>query len=116
MRIVVWILSTGLSVVGLIGSVWYLWLYLRRRRSPGRSPLEGSRPWRPVGAVLCAVVSVLFYVALHYIDPARRPGLFLALWAIVLLLLLCLCVMAVVDILYTRRLVRQALGRSRRTG
>ena len=112
----VWILSCGLSLVGLIGSVGYLWWHYRQKRRAPRSPLAGHRPWRPVGAVLCAVVSALFYVGLHHLDATRRPGLFLAWWAVILLLLAALCVMAVVDVLYTRRLIRPVPRRPDRTG
>ena len=111
----VWILSCGLSLGGLIGSVGYLWWHYRQKRRAPRSPLAGHRPWRPAGAVLCAVVSVLFYVGLHYVDADRRPGLYLALWGMVLLMLACLCLMAIVDVLYTRRLLRDTLRRSDRT-
>jgi hypothetical protein len=110
--VLIWILSYGLSLAGLLGSVTYLYLYRRRRQSRRRLPLEGHRPWRPVGALLCAGVSVLFYVGLHYVSAAERPGLYLLLWGVILLMLACLCLLAIVDVLYTRRLLREMRGRS----
>jgi cobalamin synthase len=107
-----WILTTALSAGGLAGSVGYLWRQSASGRDPARSSsLGGKRPWRRWGAVICAVVSVLFYVGLHHLDPAERPGTYLLVWIVILLLVLCLCVLALVDMLCTRRLTREALHR-----
>jgi hypothetical protein len=95
--------------------VAYLGWYRRRQRSPRPSPLEGSRPWRPAGAVLCAAVSILFYVGLHHLDPTQSPGWFLLLWVVVLLLLASLITMVLVDLRYTRQLVRQLTNHQQRT-
>lgn len=106
-----WILTIGLSVAGLLTSIVYLIVNFRRRPT-ARSTLTGQRPWRPAGAVLCAVVSILVYVGFHHVDPTQHPVAFLLIWAVVLLLLLCICLMAIIDLLYTRRLLRQALGQA----
>jgi peptidoglycan biosynthesis protein MviN/MurJ (putative lipid II flippase) len=108
----IWILSYGLSVAGLLGSGAYLWFYLRRGTPRERKPLEGHRPWRPVGALLCAAISVLFYAGLHVVSAEQRPGLYLLVWALILLMLAGVCVLAIVDMLYTRRLLREMRGGS----
>ncbi len=107
-----WLLSTGLSLAGLAGSIVYLWLHLRRDPSADGGVLGGPRPWRPVGAVMCGLVSILFFVGLHYVNPVDSARLYLALWSAVLLLLLGIVGMAGIDLLYTRRVVRQ-MRRSR---
>ena len=109
-EIVYWFLSSGVCVVGLGTSLWYLWAS-RPGQVQRSSPLAGKRPWRRWGAAVCGLVSVLFYVGLHHLDPARRPRTFLAVWIVILLLVICLCVLALVDILYTRRLLRKTLRR-----
>jgi len=65
------------------------------------------RPWRRVGTVLCVFISVMFLAGLLWLDPKQKPITFLAYWAIILLLLLWLCALAIRDILFTRKLIAE---------
>lgn len=105
-----WILTTGLSLTGLAASVLYLVVRFQRRTA--HSPLTGHRPWRPAGAVLCAAISILAYIGFGHLDHTRHQTAFILLWAGILLLLLCLGLMVVIDLRYTRRLLRRALGQN----
>ena len=104
------IMATVLPVLGLGSSCWYLWRGWGRARSgAGGSPLDGPRPWRRWGAMLCAAISVLIYVGMRQIDPGHRPRAFVILWAVVVLLVFGVCVLAGVDMFFTRRWTRQTL-------
>ncbi len=114
--IVYWLLTTGLCGIGFAASVGYLIFSAGRPREAGGTVGPAARrPWRRRGAVVCAVICVLFHVGIHHVDPQRWPRLFLALWIVVLLLVGWLCLLALADILYTRKLTRESLQRSRRS-
>jgi len=115
--LIYWLLSTGLCAAGFLGSAAYIaYSYWTRHRSGAAGgELSGDRPWRRRGAAVCALVCVLFHLGLHHVDPARRPRLFLALWIVVLLLVGWLCLLALADMVYTRKQTQQALRRSRRS-
>jgi len=107
------ILTTGLAAVGLAGSLGYIALASRRKIPPDAAGSAGEdRPWRVWGAVVCGLISVLFYVGLNHVNPHARPRTFLLLWAVVVLLVLTLCVLAGVDIVHTRRRLRERGRRS----
>ncbi len=108
------IMATALPVLGLGSSCWYLWRGWGKTRSGAvGSPLDGPRPWRRWGAILCAAISALVYVGLRQVDPGRRPRAFVVLWAVVLFLVFCVCILAGVDMFFTRRWARQALRTNR---
>jgi hypothetical protein len=68
--------------------------------------LQGDRPWRRVGAVLCLVVGVMFLAGVWWLDDRvarEQPLLFTVYWSLILLLLVWLCVLAFRDVMYTRR-------------
>ncbi len=106
------IFSTAICFAGVIGGVAYLVLRSRRDDAAAGSMLAGRRPWRPIGALLVVVVSLLTYGGLNLIDHRLHPAAYLALWGLVMLLTICLGVLAVIDVIYTRRLLRRAMERS----
>ena len=59
--------------------------------------------------------SVLFYLGMHHVNPSRWPRVYIILWIVVLLLVLWLCIIAAADMLYTRRITRETLQKSRRS-
>ena len=110
-----WFFTTGLCGLGFGVSVWYVWASSPTAEPDGEAPPAAQeRPWRRRGAIVCAVTSVLFYVGMHFVDPSRWPKTFLGIWIVVLLLAFWLCLLAVADMLHTRRLTRQELQRNRR--
>ena len=108
------IMATALPVLGLGSSCWYLWRSWGRARSGAAgSPLDAPRPWRRWGAMLCAAISALIYVGMRQVDPGHRPRAFVVLWAVVLLLVFCVCILAGVDMFFPRRWTRQTLRTNR---
>ena len=99
---------------GLIGSVAYLVWWLRWRRgveSVSASPFD-RRPWRPVGAALCGLISIWMFVGLYALTWDNPIALALY-WLLLLLLIVWLCLLAARDLLYTRRKMAE-LGRTER--
>ncbi|MCP4246381.1 MAG: DUF4184 family protein [bacterium] len=108
------IMATVLPVLGLGSASWYLWrTWGNRKPAVVNSPLDAPRPWRRWGAILCAAISALVYVGMRQIDPGHRPRAFVILWGVVLCLVFCLCILAGVDIYFTRRWTRQTLQTNR---
>ncbi len=110
-----WLFTTVLCAAGFLLSMGYLILSFRRGSDgAAASPLSSHRPWRRLGAAICALVSVMFYAGIHHLDPARFPRVFIFYWIIILLLVVWLCGLALVDMLYTRKLMRQIQQKRRR--
>jgi hypothetical protein len=110
-----WFFTTGLCAIGFAVSVCYIWASYRRSSGENPSATSVTRPWRRRGAIICAVVSVLFYLGMHHVSPYRWPRVYIVLWIVVLLLVLWLCIIAAADMLYTRRITRETLQKSRRS-
>ncbi|MEK6676154.1 MAG: hypothetical protein AABZ47_10930 [Planctomycetota bacterium] len=75
-----------------------------------KQPLQGHRPWRTVGAAICVVLVVMFVAGERVFDvptATLHPRAFILFWLVMLVLVVWLCLLAVQDILYTRRLVAQ---------
>lgn len=107
-----WWWSALLSGSGLVVSIWYL---LRARRSrhdlrPNRAAADPNpflvqdRPWRRLGAAICGLVSVMFFVGVNLLDSKREPVTYLVFWVVVFLLIIWLCLLVGIDILRTQRL------------
>ncbi len=100
------------SILILLGGIACAWFYLGR---PPVSPDETSRfatlvadrPWRRVGAAICLLLSIMFVVGLYAVDVPANPKAYAAFWLIIMLLVLWLCVLAVKDVLHTRRLINE---------
>ena len=107
-----WWWSALLSGSGLLVSIGYL---LRGRGSrQGSRPnhdaadwnpfLIQDRPWRRLGAAICGLVSVMFFVGVNFLDSKREPVTYLVFWGVVFLLIFWLCLLVGIDILRTQRL------------
>ncbi len=93
-----------LAVAGLLA-----WTHFRGSEDAAsrRHPLAGDRPWRKVGAALCVLISVMFVLGIYIVDIPDRPVPYALYWIIMLALVVWLFVLAVRDIMYTRKLARQ---------
>lgn len=69
-----------------------------------------NRPWRKLGAAIVLVVAVMFTLGLYVLDLKGGPVVFVAYWLTVLVLIVWLCILAIRDVLYTRRIVKLASG------
>ena len=89
-----------------MGFVW-TWLYLRKL-TPARASapsLGGARPRRRLGAAICFVLSIMFVLGAHLVDVPDHPRVYAAYWVVMLVLLLWLCMLALKDVRYTRRVL-----------
>jgi len=93
-----------LSTAGVLA-----WVYLRgpTHVHPDAYPLRGHRPWRKMGAALCLLIAVMFVLGIYVVDIPDRPVPYAMYWIIMLGLVVWLFVLAVHDIMHTRKLVRQ---------
>lgn len=67
----------------------------------GEATRHAARPWRRVGAGICALLSIMFPVGLSVLDPHGSPRLCLAYWLVILLLVVWLMGLAFKDIRFT---------------
>jgi hypothetical protein len=101
--------------LGLLGSVWYIIYWYsggkRRRAACGSQqqddlndviPDFDHRPWRPVGAMLCGLISVGCFIGINYDGMNQSPIAFIAFWILILIMLVWLFWLAARDMLYTR--------------
>lgn len=96
--------SAGILVI----AATVAWLYLGRGRSDrSHASLFGDRPWRRVGAAICLLIAVMFVIGIYVVDIPERPIPYALYWLIILGLVVWLCVLAVRDFLYTRRVIRR---------
>ena len=65
------------------------------------------RPWRQLGAAICLVLGMMFLVGLRALDPSTQPMRYLTYWSVVLLLVVCVCTLAAIDVAHTLRAVRR---------
>ncbi len=82
-------------------------------------PLEGAgggeRPWRRLGAGICAVTALMFLLGANLMKPLESPRAFLAFWAVLLGLVMWLVVLAFKDVRHTlKRYVDERLTLRRR--
>jgi len=107
-----WWWSALLSGTGLVASIGYLFWARRNRQGRGRNGkaidpnpfLIQDRPWRRLGAAICAIVSVMFFVGVNLLDAKREPITYVVFWVVVFLLILWLCLLVGIDLLRTQRL------------
>lgn len=100
------------SILILLGGVACAWLYLGK---PPVSPddtsrfaaLAADRPWRRLGAAICLLLSIMFVVGLYAVDVPANPKAYAAFWLIIMVLVLWLCVLAIKDVLHTRRILQE---------
>jgi len=96
------------------------WYYLRRTKdlhAASDPPLfsREARPWRRLGAAICVVLAIMFVAGITLIDRPARPGMFIAFWLLILGLICWLCVLAIKDLLHTRKMVADWRARRRET-
>jgi len=97
-----------------VGGLACGWIYLLRPlhlRRQGPVPPVDERPWRRVGAGICVVLGVMFPLGVYLLDEHPPPKVYAGFWSVMMVLVLWLCVMALRDVAYTRRVMR-----SRRRG
>jgi len=95
-----------LSILLLATGVSCAWVYLGRRgRSGRRLTIGGDRPWRRLGAAICLVLAVMFVLGVYVLNDTGSLRGFAAYWLVMLVLVVWLCMLAIKDILYTRRVV-----------
>ena len=110
-----WWWSALLSGSGLLVSIGYLLRAGRRRHGSGPNGVAADpnpflvqdRPWRRLGAAICGLVSVMFFVGVNFLDSKREPVTYLVFWIVVFLLIVWLCLLVGIDILRTQRLRAQ---------
>ncbi|MCC7291949.1 MAG: hypothetical protein IT449_07810 [Phycisphaerales bacterium] len=81
-------------------------------------PLEGAgggeRPWRRLGAGICAVTSLMFLLGAALMKPRESPRAYLAFWAVLLGLVMWLIVLAFKDARHTlKRYLDERRGQRR---
>ncbi len=107
-----WWWSALLSGSGLLVSIGYLLRARRCRHGDGPNRVAADpnpflvqdRPWRRLGAAICGLVSVMFFVGFNFLDSKREPVTYLVFWIVVFLLIVWLCLLVGIDILRTQRL------------
>lgn len=107
-----WWWSALLSGSGLLVSIGYLLRARRGRADHGyrRIGAESNpfliqdRPWRRLGAAICGLVSVMFFVGVNFLDSNREPVTFVVYWIVELLLIVWLCLLVGIDIVRTQRI------------
>ncbi|HEY3245419.1 MAG TPA: hypothetical protein VGM03_18920 [Phycisphaerae bacterium] len=104
------VISGLISALGLGCAAWYLLSAVRR--AGAESAVAHRRPWRALGAALCGLLAVAFFIGVNYLDARQAPRAYLILWILILLGVLWLCGLALYDILYTRRHYRRAVRSS----
>ena len=67
-----------------------------------------GRPWRPLGAAICGLATVMFILGVCLLDEKRGRTGFMLYWFVELGLTLWLCVLAFKDLRHTRRLTATA--------
>lgn len=58
---------------------------------------------RHMGMALVALLSVFFFIGVNFVDPTDKPAAYLAFWMLLSMLLFWLCLLALSDMLQTRR-------------
>lgn len=84
-------------------------LYLRPPSFAEADPKSGQfhdRPWRRVGAAICLLVSVMFVLGVYLVDIPENPKTYATFWLIIMMLVLWACGLAVKDVWYTHRVVK----------
>lgn len=102
------------SIVILAGGVLCAWFYMRKPALPDDpkfGELLGHRPWRRLGAAICLLLAIMFVLGIHLLDAETGPRAYVTYWVIMLLLALWLCVLAVRDLLHTRRAIARLRDR-----
>jgi len=90
------------------------WFFLIRpiiRRPAGGTAVLDDRPWRRVGAAVCLLLGVVFPLGIYHQDSFRSPHAFVAFWAIIIVVVSWLFVLAIRDLAHRRHLLQ-----SRRSG
>lgn len=98
----------------LVGGATFAALYLRGL--PIRGESAGSlddRPWRKLGAVIAVLLSIMFVVGVQFLGTGGGPGTYLAYWLVMLVLVIWLCVLAIRDVMFTRRWIEERRARLR---
>ena len=103
------VLKFAVSIIVLLLGLGCGWYYLRgaHGRDATLGGLSGQRPWRKLGAGICVLVAVMFVLGVYLVDIPDHPRAYALYWAVILGLLLWLCVLAVKDVKYTWRLLRE---------
>lgn len=91
------ILASGITV----GLTYFRSAAAKKKGAP--SSIGGHRPWRKLGAAICLVLAVMFVGGVYLMEPENSPKVFLAYWAIMLVLVVWLFALAFKDLLHTRR-------------
>ena len=106
-----WVAALGGGGGLVVSSGCLLWARRSRRaHGPTRNAADPNpfliqdRPWRRLGAAICGLVSVMFFVGVNFLDSKREPVTYLVFWIVVFLLILWLCLLVGIDILRTQRL------------
>lgn len=103
------VLKLAVSLTVLLLGLGCGWYYLRGadRRETTVGALDGQRPWRKVGAGICVLVAVMFVLGVYLVDIPDHPRAYALYWVVILGLLMWLCALAVKDLKYTWRLLRE---------
>ncbi|MCG3129807.1 MAG: hypothetical protein FLDDKLPJ_00542 [Phycisphaerae bacterium] len=83
-----------------------------------------QRPWRRLGAAICTVVAVMFFLGAILLDEGTKPSTYVGFWSILLGLVFWVLMLALKDMRFTlkqyhedRVRLREGLrGRGRRRG
>ena len=103
--------SIGILIVGIGCAVVYF-------RKPSENPVShtaafvGDRPWRRVGAAICAVLAIMFVVGVYVVDVPQRPTPYALYWLVMLVLVVWLLGLVIKDVAHTRRHGRSPAKRS----
>lgn len=101
-------------VLILAGGATFAVFYLRGLPVTGDvAGLLEDRPWRKVGAVIAVLLSIMFVVGVEFLGTGGGPGTYLAYWLVMLVLVIWLCVLAIRDVMYTRRWIEERQARLR---
>jgi len=98
------------SFVVLFSGIGMAWVYSRRTPATGHPRFDGllgDRPWRRLGAGICLLLAVMFVIGVWVVDKPQKPVPYAVFWIIIMALTVWLCVLAVKDVIHTRRVFEQ---------
>lgn len=96
------------SIGVLTAAVVFAVVYLNRPwEQDGGGALGGHRPWRKLGAGIFVVLAVTFVLGIYILDLETPPKVYAIYWLIFTGLLGWLCVLALRDLMYTRKILQR---------
>ncbi len=104
------------SILVLLTGLGCVALYFRKHRgveSAIGKEIIGHRPWRKIGAALVCLLSISYVLGVQLVDVPKYPRAYACYWVVFLGLVFWLCVLALRDLQYTRKMIADLQARHR---